>query len=810
VTLNYQIGPFLLDAEACLLTQAGAAVALGKRAVAVLAVLVRSAPEYVPKTRIMEAAWPGVVVEESNLAVQILSIRRALARVSGGESWLETLAKRGYRFVGPVTPLPEKMTSGAGGAIRCSNLPEPLTSFVGRQGELAEIERLLSGNRMLTLVGAGGVGKTRLALRIAADLIDAFPDGVWLVELAALSDPRRVPQTVATVLGLREHAGKQLTSTLAEHLKAKQLLLVLDNAEHLAAACAKLADALLRQCPHVVVLVTSREGLRVPGEQTYHVPSLSMPDPARAVTVAEISQFESVRLFIVRAQLHVANFAVTDQNASALASICARLDGIALAIELAAARVRSMSLAEINNRLDERFRLLTGGWSTALPRQQTLRALIDWSYDLLVDAEQALLCRLSVFAGGWTLAAAEQVCSGAGVNNRAALDLLTSLVAKSLVLHEERNGATRYRFLDTVRDYARDRLRESGEEARWKGRHLAHFLMMANEAEPQLTGAAQEAVLGGLEMEHDNLLAALAWAAAPGGDALSGLRLAGAVWRFWYVRGYLGEGRAWLSSMLLAARPDAQTAAARAKILTGAGGLARRQGDFSAARALHEEGLRIQRELGDLRGIAASLNALGIVARQQGDHLSAQAMYEESLALRRELGDRWGIAASLNNLGLVAQHHGDDAKARALYTESSMVFRELGDRQALASALTNLGLAACQQGDYPAARALYDESAKCFLALGDRWGIAWSLEGLASVASGLTNPIRAARIWGAAERLRGEIGSPMPPSEQPRHDRELAAARATVGEEVFDFAWHEGQAMTMEKALQYALLEHDA
>ncbi len=689
-----------------------------------------------------------------------------------------------------------------------NNLPKQATSFIGRERELAEARKLLENTRLLTLTGAGGIGKTRLALRVAAEMMDAYQDGVWLVELAALSDPSRVPQTVATVLGLREHAGKRLNSTLAEHLRSKQLLLVLDNAEHLAADCAKLADVFLRQCPHVVMLVTSREGLRVPGEQTYRVPSLSMPDPARAVTGAEISQFESARLFIERAQLHVATFAVTDQIASALASICARLDGIPLAIELAAARVRSMSLGEINNRLDERFRLLTGGWSTALPRQQTLRALIDWSYDLLVDAEQALLCRLSVFAGGWTLEAAEEVCSRAGVSDLAVLDLLTSLADKSLVLHEERNGATRYRLLDTMRDYARDRLRESGEEAQWKGRHLRYFLSVAEEAEPQLTGGNQEAVLGELEMEHDNLLAALAWAAAPGGDALSGLRLAGAVWRFWYVRGYLGEGRAWLSSLLLAAKPDARTAAARAKILTGAGGLARRQGDFSAARALHEEGLRIQRELDDLPGIAASLNALGIVAREQGDYLSAQAMYEESLGLRRELGDRRGIAASLNNLGLVAQHHGDYSRARAFYTESTMVFRELGDGQALASALTNLGLVACQQCDYSAAQALYQESANRFLALRDRWGIAWSLEGLGSVAAGLNNPIRAARIWGAAQRLRREIGSPLPPSEQPRHDRELAVARSTVGEEAFDFAWHEGQAMTMERVLQDAMLPH--
>jgi predicted ATPase/class 3 adenylate cyclase len=685
-----------------------------------------------------------------------------------------------------------------------NNLPQQLTSFIGREKELAEAETLLGRTRLLTLTGAGGCGKTRLAMQVAADLLESYPDGVWLVELGALADAGLVPQTVAAVLGLRESPGKSVTQTLTEHLKSRHLMLVLDNAEHLLAACAALADAVLRQCPQVVLLASSREGLGMSGELTFRVPSLSMPDPKRDATPEKLLPYESVRLFIERAQFHRPQFAVTHQNAPALASVCSRLDGIPLAIELAAARMRSMSVEEVNQRLDQRFRLLTGGSRTALPRQQTLRSLIDWSYDLLNEAEQALLCRVSVSAGGWTLDAAEQVCSGEGVDERAVLDLLTSLVDKSLVVAEERNGATRYRQLETVRQYARDRLLERGDEAQWQRRHLAHFLAMAEAAEPQLMGADQQAWLDRLETEHDNLRSALAWSAAAGGYAAGGLRLAGALWRFWLVRGYLAEGRGWLSGPLAAA-PSGPAAAPRAMALHGAGAMAWQQGEYSAARTLHEESLAIRRELGDRRGIAASLHSLGNVARKQGDFPSAQALCEESLAIRRELGDRWGIAASLGNLGNVAAEQGDYPAARALHAESLAVRRELGDRWGIGNSLNNMGNVAYDQGDYPSAQALYEESLTIRQELGNRWGIAWSLEGLAYAAFALAGPGRAARIWGGAERLREEIASPLPPGDRPRYDHKVAAARTTLGDAAFDLAWQEGRAMTLEQVVEYAL-----
>ncbi len=807
MSVTYEIGPFQLDPEAGVLSRDGTPTALGARAVAVLKTLVEHANEIVPKGRILDAAWPNLVVEESNLAVQIGAIRRVFSK-TGGERWIETLTGRGYRFIGPVTTVASDRSRDA--RRQRSTLPEALTSFIGRESELAEIKRLLPGKRLLTLVGAGGIGKTRLALQFAAEVVDAYRDGVWLVELAPVADPTLVPQMVATVLGLKEHPGESLTQTLTEHLASKHILLLVDNAEHLLAACALLADAVLRQCPHMALLATSREGLGIAGEVTYRVPSLSMPDPKQHTTPEQLLHYESVRLFVERAQLHLPQFAVTHQNALALASICYRLDGIPLALELAAARVRSMSVEEVNRGLDHRFRLLTSRSRTVVHRHQTLRSLIDWSYDLLHEAEKALLCRLSVFAGGWTLEAAEAICAGDGVDEEDVLDILTSLVDKSLVGTEERNGATRYRLPETVRQYARDLLREGGDEAQWQRRHLAHFVAVTEEAEPKLTGADQQTWLDRLETEHDNLRLALTWSSTACGDAAGGLRLAGALWRFWWVRGYLREGRGWLS-VLLATAPGSHAAASRAKALNGAGVLAWQQGDNAAARTLHEESLAIQRELNDPRGIAYSLNNLGTVATSQGDHEAAQALCEESLAIIRGLGNRWHIAGSLINLGSIDYLQGKLASARQRYEESLAIYRELGDRWGIAAALINLGSAANDQCDYRAASAMYKESLAIHAELGDRWGIAESLQGLAYVAFALVGPSRAARIWGGAELLREEIGSPVLPRDRPRYDGQLAAARAAMGDhDAFDLAWQEGRATGLEQTIEYALNGQDA
>ena len=584
-----------------------------------------------------------------------------------------------------------------------NNLPQQVTSFIGRETQVAQVKALLAKTRLLTLTGAGGSGKTRLSLQVTADLLDGEGDGVWLVELAALADPALVPQAVADVLGVKEQAGKTIQASLVEWLRPKRLLLILDNCEHLVAACASLAADLLRSCLDVHILASSREPLNVPGEQIYRVPSLSLPDPKQAQTVESLSQYEAVRLFIERAQAVQPSFAVTNANAPAVAQVCFRLDGIPFAIELAAARVRSLSVEEINTRLDQRFRLLTGGSRVALPRQQTLRALIDWSYDLLTAPEKSLLRRLSVFTGGWTLAAAEGVCCGEDIEEWEVVDLLTGLVDKSLVVYEEGDGgAGRSRLLETVRQYAEDRLGESGAAEAVRDAHQSWCLALAQQAAPHLSGPKQAVWLTRLEWEHDNLRSGLARGESSPTGAERALQLAGALGRFWLVRGHLAEGRGRLTAALVEAGAEVRTSA-RAYALTESGSLARGQGDLGTARALYEEAVVIWREIGDEHGLAATLNGLGLVASDQGDYAAARAYYDKCLNYFRENGDTKGATTILINLGVVASRLGDYAAARAHYEECLSLLRGLGNLRALAQTRGNFGILLYRQGDFAGA-----------------------------------------------------------------------------------------------------------
>jgi predicted ATPase/class 3 adenylate cyclase/Tfp pilus assembly protein PilF len=629
------------------------------------------------------------------------------------------------------------------------NLPIQLTSFIGREREMAEVAQLLTETPLLTLTGAGGCGKTRLALQVAAERVEEYADGVWLVDLSALGDAGLVPQAVAVVLGVREEPGRPLIETLADSLRPKRLLLVLDNCEHLVAACAWLVERLLRTCPGLCVLATSREVLGIVGEAAWRVPPLSLPDPERlppagAGLVSALTEYEAVRLFIERAQLSRPRFAVTHDNARTVAQVCVRLDGIPLAVELAAARVRVLAVDQIAARLDDRFRLLTGGSRTALPRQQTLRATIDWSYELLSESERALLRRLSVFAGGFTLAALEAVCAGDGVSEEEILDLLARLVDKSLVLTVEpgeagsAGGASwgtdpgRFRLLETIRQYGAEHLEAAGEAAIWRGRHRDWFLTLAEQAEPELQGPRQAEWLERLEMEYANLRTALNWS-VEGGEAEAGMRLGGALGRFWSLRAYRAEGRERLAA-LLALVGASEPRAARAKALQAAGVLAYDQGDHVASRALYEESLAIWRELGERRGIANLLNNLGNLAYRQGEFEASRSLHEESLAIRREMGEPWEIAASLNNLGILACDQGDYERARSLHEESLAIRRGLGDKWVLASSLMNLGIVTYQQGDYGAARTLYEESLAYMRELRDQRGVAYVLNNLGNVA----------------------------------------------------------------------------
>ena len=614
-----------------------------------------------------------------------------------------------------------------------NNLPQQATSFIGRVKELVELKRLLTDTRLLTLTGSGGCGKTRLSLQVVADSLERFPDGAWLVELAALTDAGLLPQTMAKVLGLKEEPGKPITQTLTAYLKDKRLVLMLDNCEHLLHGAAELADTLLRQCPLLTILASSREALGIGGEQAYRVPSLSLPDSKLPHTPASVAPFEAVQLFTERVLRARLDFQVTHENASTVASICSRLDGIPLAIELAAARARSLSIEEIDAKLNHRFRLLTGGSRTALPRQQTLRSLIDWSYDLLNDQERRLLQRLSVFAAGWALDACEKVGTSDSAEEWEVLDLLTSLCDKSLVVIEQTDGESRYRLLETVRQYARDRLLESGGGEAARQRHRDYYLALAEEAEPKLTGTEQSKWLSRLEEEHDNLRSALEWSCAAEEPAAA-LRLCGALQWFWAMHGHLSEGREWCARILRKTAAERRTSE-QAKVLNASGALAWFQADYGAARQMLEQSLAMARELADRDGIARSLNNLGLVAWDQGDYQTARAMYEESLAIKRESGDQGQIARSLNNLGLLAQEQGDFGAAEALHEESLAIVRKLGDRGGIATSLNNLAIVAYARGDYLFAKTLYEQGLAIVREVGDRSGIANALNNLGLVAN---------------------------------------------------------------------------
>lgn len=685
-----------------------------------------------------------------------------------------------------------------------NNLPAALTSFVGREREMAEVKQLLFRSRLLTLTGPGGCGKTRLALEVAQDLLEEYPEGVWLVELAALEDPARVPQAVASALGVREEPGRSLTETLLDYLQSKQLLLVLDNCEHLIKACAHLVEILLQSCSKLRVLVTSREVLNIPGEQIWGVPPLSLSDPQHLPRLEELMQYEAIRLFTERAQSRKSDFALTDQNAPVVVQICQRLDGLPLAIELAAARVRVLSVEQIATRLNDRFRILTGGSRIALPRHQTLRATVDWSYDLLGESERMLLNRLSVFAGGFTLEAAEAVGVKEDVKADEVLGLLSRLVDRSLVMVEGNgDGSRRYRLLDTLRQYGRERLAVSGDAEKAQCRHATYFMTLAEKTEPKLKGAEQAVWLDRLEMEHDNLRIALRWARETG-DAEVGLRLVGALWWFWHVRGYYTEGQEWLVDILALAKASGYTAV-RAKALNGAGVLAYQQGDHKAARHFWEEGLAIWQELDDKEGVAKLLNSLASIALAQGDLATARSLMEESLAAWRELGDKPGIAALLNNLGLVALEQNDYAAAHSFYEEGLALKRGLGDWRGVANSLHGLGDVAFAQSDYATARSRYEESLEAARKLGDKQAIAHLLEAFVFLATVQGQPECALQLAGAAAALREAIGAPLRLPGQTRLERYLETAQQALGGEASAKALTKGRAMTVEQAIEYAL-----
>ena len=621
------------------------------------------------------------------------------------------------------------------------SLPSPLTSFVGRADAIAEVQRLLASTRMLSLTGAGGMGKTRLALRIAAEEAARDPLAVALVELGPLSDPGLVPQQVLSALGLGEQPGRSPLETVTDHLRTRPVLLVVDNCEHVLEASAEVAGALLRSCPDLRILATTREPLKVAGETVWRVPTLSVPAPMPATggdggpTMEGLGHYEAVRLFLDRAYATRPDLELTDEDAPALAALVRRLDGIPLALELAAGRVGVLSVGELAERLDDRFRLLSGGSRTSPERHQTLRAAVDWTYDALSPGEAMLFARLSVFASAFSLDAAEDVCAGDGIARHDVLGLLSSLVDKSLVAAEHARAATRYRLLETMRRYGQERLAEdrAAESAR-RDAHLSWAVALAGQAEPALRGPDQRRWLEVLEAALDDLRAALAWGVANPGTqgAVGALGMAAAMERFWEVRGYLSEGRGWLEALLVAGGGAGPPV--RAQALGSAAILAQRQGDYGPARELHAESLRLAREAGDDRGVAAAVHGLGNLAVLQGDFAAARPLYEQVLAIGRHRGDDNVVAAALTNLGTVAHNQASFDEARVFSEESLEVRRRMGDRHGIAMVTGNLAYLAFQQGDHVSARDLYGQSLDLQRELGDRPGIANSLANLGYLA----------------------------------------------------------------------------
>jgi len=671
-----------------------------------------------------------------------------------------------FQLTHPSLPagLPELRTLSA----HPNNLPFQPTSFVGRETVLVELNGLLDQTRLLCLTGSGGCGKSRLALQVAANRLEQFPDGVWLVELAPLADPGLVPKTVATVLGLKEERGQEARQTLAEYLQDRHLLLVLDNCEHLLDECAVLAETILRQCPRVTLVVTSREALRVPGETIFGVPSMAAPVlGTQAFDPLALLGYEATRLFLDRAIAALPGFTLTTENGAAVASVCRRLDGIPLAIELAAARVRALSPVDIDRRLDQRFRLLTGGSRTALPRQQTLRSLIDWSYDLLSEPERALLLRLSVFSGGWTLEAAESVCSDPHRSSftllppEEVLDLLTRLVEKSLVVYQgaeaDAGRPPRYRLLETVRQYARDRLFEAGETEVWRCRHRDHFLALAEAATSHYRSSEQAEWFQRLDEEHDNLRAALEWSTTSTDSLEPGLRLCTALEQFWLSRGFLVEGSRWCATFL-ALEPAGVGTVPRADVHSASGYLHYALGEYGSAADHSRQALAIRRRLGDDKGVATSLYCLAAIATWQSKHAEASALNDEALAIRRAIGDRAGIATSLRVRGILASFQSDNALALECASECLEICRELGDRSGEAMALGNMAQVQDELGNCVVGRALHEQSLEIDRQLGDKRSVARTLNNLGLCARREGNLVEAERLLTQALAIRKEIG----------------------------------------------------
>jgi predicted ATPase/DNA-binding winged helix-turn-helix (wHTH) protein len=810
--VTYRFGEFEVDMAAYELRCGGHRIRLTRQPMDLLLLLLERRQELVSREDMAKRLWgPDVFTDlDAGIHTAILKIRQVLGDSRESPRFVETVSGKGYRFIAPVEVLAQSPPQASPALVaaperppetRRHNLPAELTSFVGRRKELLELPGVLASSRLLSLTGAGGVGKTRLALRLVCDLVNEFPDGVWLVDLAPLLVPDLVAQTIATALGIRE-GPRSARDALLDTLRDRELLLVLDNCEHLIASCAELVEALLRGAPALRIVATSREALGVSGETVCRVPSLAVPEALASIPVNALVDAEATQLFIERASTADPAFKPTPDNADAIARICRRLDGIPLAIELAAARVVVLSPEQIEARLQDRFRLLTGGARTAVARQRTLEATVDWSYQLLSDVERQLLSRLSVFPAGWTLEAAEHVCGGDGIHEHDVLDLVSRLVSKSLVVVDgDFAGERRYRFLETVRQYARERLVQAGAADRLRQRHFEFFFNEFRGVLPILRHHNQLPCLRRLRIEQENVRAALECALTSASLAEKGVELAGALFWFWTKRGLFEEGTLWLERALAVVHA---AGGLRARALIGLAHMHTFGGHHVQVGALAAEALSLGREDGDAWVVSFALFLEGLAAFELGDHEQAAARALEARDAANASGEAVQHCGPLLILANIAVLSGDHDRAQQLYDESIEVGRRAGDAWSLGILLSaSAGLRIVRE-DFDQARAQASEAMSLCQEFEDPRGIAWSLDVFAGLLAAGGDADAAARLWGASDGLLASVGGSLVPTIGWIRDHYFEPVKTSLGCESFEAARAEGRAMAPVQAIALA------
>lgn len=833
-SIIYRFGRFEINAGEGFFLRDGEIVSLTPKIFETLLMLVRNNGRMLSKDEIMESVWADSFVEETNLTSNISRLRKILH--AGGEQFIETFPKRGYRFRAEVEEIqPEAeivLTRRVRTQIRQiveetdeeeiapeyiayltnvpNNLSTPNSEIIGREREIAEIENLLRQpkTKLVTLTGVGGTGKTRLAQEIALRMLAEFSDGAFFVALDAVKSTELVVPTIAQALGVKETGGKSIFETLKNFLREKQMLLVADNFEQIVSAAPFLTE-ILDNAPQLKILATSRVLLNIQAEREFRVPPLDLPENAAQISPESLGEFESVKLFLERAKDAKSTFSLSAENASTVAEICRRLEGLPLAIELAAARIKILSPEQILSRLENRLKLLTGGAKDLPARQRTMRGAIAWSFDLLEADEKVFFGRLAVFAGGFTIEAVETICSSdkSQIQNPKseldALNCLTSLVENSLVVQAETaSGDARFRLLEVVGEYASEILQASGESEMIRKNHAAFFLKLAQTAEPEILGAQGAKWLALIEEEQNNLRAAF-FGAVAGEDTTTAVNLAGALRDFWVLRNQLTEGRDWFETALEQA--DDAPAAARFKLFSGLGQAARFQGDYAAAQKAYQAGLTAGKESNDLRQIAVANRGLAAAAKGQGDFAAARKFYEEALAISREIDEKFGIAVSLNALGDLARVEDDYAAARPLFEESLTICRELGNKQGVGCTLNNLGAIAFAIGDYETARSHFAEGLRMARELEEKITLSYSLDGFAALAVKCRDAERASQLAGAAEHLRDSLGFDTETAERYFRNAYLAELHSLIDEETFSNAYERGRALPTETVVSLAL-----